>query len=74
MLFKSFFNDSAPQGCVQYFMEPTGTFTSYGYQNSQMLANQLYATCFRRNLGKISGVKITNNFFIFGNKTKLLGR
>ena len=41
----------APQGCVQYFMEPTGTFQSYAYQNSQMLVNQQYATCFRKNLG-----------------------
>ena len=41
----------APQGCVQYFMEPSGTFQSYGYQNSQMLVNQQYATCFRKNLG-----------------------
>lgn len=44
-------NYRAPQGCVQYFLEPSGTFTSYAYQNSQMLVNQLYATCFRRNLG-----------------------
>jgi len=44
-------NYRAPQGCVQYFMEPSGTFQSYGYQNSQMLVNQQYATCFRKNLG-----------------------
>jgi len=44
-------NYRAPQGCVQYFMEPTGTFQSYAYQNSQMLVNQQYATCFRKNLG-----------------------
>jgi len=44
-------NYRAPQGCVQYFMEPTGTFQSYAYQNSQMLVNQQYAICFRKNLG-----------------------
>jgi len=44
-------NYRAPQGCVQYFMEPSGAFQSYGYQNSQMLVNQMYATCFRKNLG-----------------------
>jgi len=44
-------NYRAPQGCVQYFLESSGTFTSYAYQNSQMLVNQLYATCFRKNLG-----------------------
>ena len=51
----------APQGCVQYFMEPTGTFQSYAYQNSQMLVNQQYATCFRKNLGN----RYTFKLYIF---------
>ena len=53
----------APQGCVQYFMEPTGTFQSYAYQNSQMLVNQQYATCFRKNLGNRYIFKLSIDIF-----------
>jgi hypothetical protein len=42
---------SPPHGCLQYFMEPSGTVSSfnYGYDNSfQQLNGQLYSVCFRR--------------------------
>ena len=58
---------SAPQGCVQYFLEPTGTFTTYAYQNSQMLVNQLYATCFRKNLGKMIQIIVHLKFKVLVN-------
>jgi len=44
----------APNGCLQYFMESTGTVTSFNYLYSttpavQHLANQDYTVCVRTN-------------------------
>ena len=42
----------APADCVQYFTANAGTFTSYNF-GGLMLQNQNFATCFRKNEGRL---------------------
>lgn len=46
-----FFNDwLAPQGCLQYFVQPNGTVESFNLNNGvgPYIGNMNYAICFRR--------------------------
>lgn len=44
------FNLTAPNGCLQYFPQPSGVIESFNYNNRRgpYLPNQDYAICFRK--------------------------
>ncbi|XP_017781890.1 PREDICTED: uncharacterized protein LOC108566497 [Nicrophorus vespilloides] len=57
------FHKLAPEGCLQYFTEPSGTIQSFGYESSKMsmITAQDYAICFKRSTSEC-GIKFTSNF------------
>lgn len=67
----------APEGCTQYFTGPSGSFQSYNFANGQILANQNYRHCVRREFGycrleiRASSVATPNSFFLSGPESPL---
>lgn len=49
------FSQRAPEGCLQYFTEPTGLLQTFNFaENGRHLANQNYKVCFKQLTGMCS--------------------